>query len=108
MKGLVMLEWQKVSNECDSGDSPSGLDVGDHLSAPLLCICDRVAAHLGCRHLSTLLHPSKPHLLQQSPGLEEAEAGVAGVEVEAQRGVQAPPAGAVSQGSGQLARGPGH
>ena len=42
------------------------------------------------------------HLLKQSPGLEEAEACVAGVEVEAERGVEAPPAGPVSQGGGQL------
>ena len=82
--------------------------MGDHLSFPLLCSCDRVAAHLGCRHLSTLLHPSKPHLLQQSPGLEEAEAGVARVKMQAQRGVKAPPAAADPQGGGQLALGAGH
>ena len=83
--------------------------MGDHLRFPLLCGCDRVAAHLVCRHLILLLlHPSKPHLLQQSPGLEEAEAGVAGVKVKAQRGVKAPPAAADPQGGGQLALGAGH
>ena len=56
----------------------------------------------------TMLYHTQAHLLQQGPGLEEAEARVAGVEVEAQRGVQALPAGAVPQGGGQLARGAGH
>ena len=51
---------------------------------------------------------STQHLLKQSPGLEEAEAGVTGVKMKAQRGVKAPPAAADLQGGGQLALGPGH
>ena len=51
---------------------------------------------------------SEAHLLQQGPGLEEAEAGVAGVQVEAQRGVEAPPARVMTQGGWQLTRGPRH
>ena len=51
---------------------------------------------------------STQHLLKQSPGLEEAEAGVAGVQVQAQSGVKAPPAAADPQGGGQLALGPRH
>ena len=82
----------------------------DHLSGSLLGKGDRVAADLEWRHVCNNVTSdiNTQHLLQQGPGLEEAEAGVAGVQVETQRGVKAPPAVAGPQGGGQLALGPGH